>query len=267
MEQILITGLDGSGKSSVLSYLENFKSGNRFDIINLPVIDAESIRDDKLLYHTALFLNQMGNTADELKIPQLKAVALFGSMLVYQKILGYKAELGFKTIYCERHPAVDTGVYAQFYAQMMKPGLSGNAIYSGINKKFGKELEYLAGLIPVNINVTHEASVDYLADSIYRNFYLEKRTSVADLAAFFQVELPCKIYFLKASPEVLFKRIANRKILEAHESVETFAILGNAYKNLLNEIVLHQKIELEVIDAENAQSMEDFKIKITQPYC
>ena len=80
MKQILITGLDGSGKSTVFDVLEKIKSTRNIETIRLPHIDTENIKDNPSLKNAAIFVNEINQMADlENKVP-LKAVAIFLSM-------------------------------------------------------------------------------------------------------------------------------------------------------------------------------------------
>ncbi|MEL7343078.1 MAG: hypothetical protein AAGM67_21520, partial [Bacteroidota bacterium] len=52
----------------------------------------------------------------------------------------------------------------------------------------------------------------------------------------FCVDLPDEMYYLEADPEILYSRLAERKIKEAHESVEVLQQLKIAYDEILTEL-------------------------------
>ena len=116
MKVIILTGLDGSGKTTFLERIKEHSNPALCKIINLPHIDTEVLKQYTDLYETALFVNSLNRDADILKLPQLKAVALFASMILYREIFNLIKQEGVKTIFCERHPLIDPGIYARFYA-------------------------------------------------------------------------------------------------------------------------------------------------------
>lgn len=258
MEIILITGLDGSGKSTVLSKLASQKESAFVDIILLPQIEADHFRSAPDIYKTALFINSLGHDADVLQLPQLKAIALFASMLLFKKMLAFKTQTDAKTIYCERHPLIDTSVYARFYAEKLKPGSIGPAVLSDIDQRYPEELDYLLNLTPEGFIINTSGKAAALMEFIYRWFYLEKKSGLEQMELLFGVDLPDKIYYLKADPEVLFERIKHRVLREAHESIGTFRKLGTTYEALFAEINTAKPGIVEMIDANSIENLDLF---------
>lgn len=236
MKIVLITGLDGSGKSTLLEKIRKSKQISNYEIINLPVIQLDFLKNHKELYQAAQFINELNHESDMLKIPQLKAVALFASMLLFKKILSLVEQTNCKIVYCERHPLIDTGIYSQFYADKLFPGSIKKETLSLLDQKYEKELNYILQLIPETIFVRDTSAISTFLSFIYQWFHLEKKYNVDNLKKIFQVDLPDKIYYLEASPQILFSRIKNRKVLEAHESEQVFELLNNAYHHLFGKL-------------------------------
>ena len=61
---ILITGLDGSGKSTILNRLETDLE-NQISVLRVPTIEAEKFKDNTLLYRQCVFINRLGERADK----------------------------------------------------------------------------------------------------------------------------------------------------------------------------------------------------------
>jgi thymidylate kinase len=254
MSVTLITGLDGSGKSTLLSKIAQFKTNNSISTLLLPHIDTQYLDAGSNIFKAAVFINKLSYQADIKNIPQLKALALFASMLLYKVLL---ANLRAKTIFCERHPLIDTSIYAQFYAGKLAPGLVSEKVLRQIDTDFNFELTFLLHLLPVKQD-THSGLTAFFIDFIYKHFHLKKKSELADLQSLFGVELPDKIYYLNAAPELLFKRIKERKVHEAHESVAVFTMLNEAYHQLFKKLNIINPNLVEVIDANSSQSLHNF---------
>jgi thymidylate kinase len=249
MEIVLITGLDGSGKSTLLKRFWEYPAFKSYEIILLPHIDTENLYRDEMLYNTAVFINSLSHDANKLKLPQLKAIALFASMLLYKVILKYKSKPATKVVFCERHPLIDTGVYARFYAEKLGPGSVSKNILKILEDKYSGELAYLVNLIPSALIKIEEGNLLSIINFIYKWFHIEKRNRREDLQMIFDIDLPDKIYFLKADPKLLFNRIKDRPDREAHESIEVLSRLDKEYDTLLSEINKTNRNKIEIIDA------------------
>ena len=264
MKVILITGLDGSGKTTFLNRIKDSAKPAACRIINIPHINIQQLKIDKDLYRVALFVNSLNYNADIQNIPQLKAVALFASMLLYGKILALIRQDAVETVFCERHPLIDTGVYARFYAEKLYPGSIEQSVLDRLDKKYESELSYLLNLLPSNSVDIKKGYTSSLIHFIYKLFYLEKKYDTENLKLIFKVSLPDELYFLQASPKLLFNRIKNRKLLEAHESIEVFKQLNKAYNKLFNELESKYAIEIELVNIEEAGAVDNLFAKLIQ---
>lgn len=252
----LITGLDGSGKSTILSKISHYAEKNNFEIILLPHIDADSIKGDLPLRQAAVFVNNLSREADVKKLPQLKAIALFAAMLLCKNIIRNMIGNSDKRLYFERHPLIDTGIYAQFYAEKLAPNSIDPEQLSDLDRQYAGELEYILRLLPEEEQIATKGKSRQLFEFIYRYFHLEKNTKIRNMADLFQMELPEKIYYLKASPQVLYDRIKKRKILEAHETVAVFEKLGAVYDYLFHNINQKYPGKVTFIDANDIRELE-----------
>lgn len=258
----LITGLDGSGKSTILSKLEKLNTEQKFKIIYLPHIDISNLSRDKILYKTAIFINKLSHDADLQKLPQLKAIALFSSMLLYQKLIYFDKGDKAKHIFCERHPLIDVGVYAQFYAQKLAPDSISASILNKLDNLYPEELDYILSLVPKDLIFEQKKKMYSLMHFIYQWFFVENKYQIKQLEYLFKTSIPNRIYYLKTEPEILFNRIKNREVKEAHESMQVFKKLDKYYDELFRTIQKDNTVSINIIDANNIKNLETLPAKL-----
>ena len=153
MNLILITGLDGSGKSTLIKKLEDSDLNGSLAFLRVPVIDTYLYKDNGILYNTCCMINELHSQANESKIPQLKVIAMFSSMIVFSELLKLLNKKNPKFIFCERHPLIDTSVYARFYSgSKMDPLNIPESLFSELNKKYKNEFAYLFSLLDIPLS-------------------------------------------------------------------------------------------------------------------
>ena len=266
MEEILITGLDGSGKSTLLAALEQHKGDNDFEIVYLPHIETACLEIDSILYKTASFINTLSKHADETKSSALKAMAIFASMLLYRSLVQSKEQNQASTIFVERHPLIDTGIYAKFYAEKTGgDGLPKEVIFS-LNEQFVDELIHLTNLIPDKLIRDKKPDIIWFMQFIFQRFFKEDKNSLSDLGEIFGYKLPSKIHYLKADPEILFGRITQRNRLEAHETQDVLVELSKRY-DILMEAVSENGVAIDIINANDFENLNIFKEYLLKKYC
>ena len=252
MKLVLVTGLDGSGKSTLLERLESALKGKPVAFLRVPRIDSELFRHRSDLYQVCLFINRMHEEADRLKKPQLKAIALFSAMLIFKDLLKELSMNTVQTVFCERHPLIDTGVYAKFYIGKMDPRTLPLGIFEAIEANYASEIGYL--LSAAGIENTEENPMFRFLDSIHQRFTVEKKYEIDDLKALFGLAMPDEIIYLTATPEVLMQRLENRDIKEAHESKEVFERLIPVYEDVLGR----SGVPVRSVDAGTYEGLDCF---------
>jgi hydroxymethylglutaryl-CoA reductase (NADPH) len=254
MKNILITGLDGSGKSTLFDRLERHKPAS-VGVIYVPHIRAEEYRQYPDLFACATMINSVSAEADQLQKPLLKALSLFWSMLLYRELLAVKQAQGCAVVLSERHPLVDTIAYSRFYARFFRNDGGVSEVCASLDERYGTELRYLASLAPDGSGLTDTASfVRFLA----HNFAAEAGPSAASLAALFNTKLPDAIYFLDAPAEILARRLSTRLRKEPHETVGTLAQLREAYKACLASLGATSATPVTIIDAATFAALDAF---------
>lgn len=260
MKLILVTGLDGSGKSTLLQRLEEISTGKSVAFIRVPKIDTELFKQNQIIYATTLFINQMHKDADILKKPQLKVIALFSSMLIFKELLKELNHSHIDLVFCERHPLIDTGVYAKFYAGKMDPESLPGETLANIEKQYPNEISYLLSLI--GIKKSDNGNLFSFLHYIHDWFSVNKKHGLNDLKQLFKIDLPHKIIYLSAASEILMNRLNNRNVLEAHESKEVLEKLIPVYEQVLAD----SGVITEKIDANNFSNLDKAFDKLKHNY-
>ena len=117
---IVITGLDGSGKSTFHNELEtNFNS--QMAILRLPTMDSEKFRSAPTLFMCCEMINELGERGDKEAQPGMKIIAMFSAVVLFNDLFNCLKDQNVSIIFCERHPLVDTYIYAKAYHKVMHP--------------------------------------------------------------------------------------------------------------------------------------------------
>ncbi|MFK7924489.1 MAG: hypothetical protein AB8H47_21200 [Bacteroidia bacterium] len=251
MKTTLITGLDGSGKSTLLKRLLDLNHSD-WGFVFVPHIDLSRINAQSPLYQFSNFVNTLSEEADNKQIPQLKGLALFASMLLFHLLQDEETKEEKRQLFLERHPLIDTLVYAQFYAAKLHPADMDEAVLKELDSRFETELGYLLYLADAEA-AEGETMSGALLCFIHEAFYANP---IEDLAGLFCVELPDEIYFLQAESELLYSRIAERPVKEAHESVTVFEQLAKAYEEILRSLENESKVQITRIDANQIANLD-----------
>ena len=114
IKTILITGLDGSGKSTLFSRLEA-ENMEHITLVSPLYVDIDTLPDASSLKQPIQLLKSLSEEADTNKRDDIKAIVLFFAMVLFEKLVAEKTTKTTRLVICERHPLIDTFVYAQFY--------------------------------------------------------------------------------------------------------------------------------------------------------
>lgn len=245
---ILITGLDGCGKSTLFSKLK-LEKPDHVALITLPHIDDNLLPNDSVIQKQARLLNSMSQQADENNWSDLKALALFGSMLLYKQLVHEITTSLTRVLICERHPLIDPLIYARFYAERLTPDHLKREKMDYYNTTYNELLAAIVSLLPI------ESAGDYALEIFQFIHDTFKKPVDAQIKQLFNVELPDAIFFLKAPPEILFDRIAGRKVAEPHEQLQVLTLLDTTYDGLFESI---SATPIEYIDASGFETLDQF---------
>lgn len=258
IKTILITGLDGSGKSTVFSKLEAAKL-EHVTLISALHVDVETLEDSSTLKIPVQLLNAMSEEADANNYSELKALALFCAMILFERLVSEKTTETTRIVLCERHPLIDTFVYAQFYLPRLGSGSMNLEQMIHYNTKYETLFSFVLEQLPVE-------NKDQGALAIFKfikTFFAAKSYPDRETQSIFKTNLPDQIFFLKATPDVLMERISSRKVIEAHEKFDVLSQLGSTYESLFEKISnTENNTQVKYIDANSFESLDDFYKKL-----
>lgn len=257
IKTILITGLDGSGKSTVFSKLEATNI-EHVTLISALHVDVETLPDTSSLKAPVLLLNAMSKEADANNWSELKALALFCAMILFEKLVSEKTTATTRIVICERHPLIDTFVYAQFYLPRLGSGSMNLEQMIHYNTKYESLFSFILEQLPVE-------NKDLGALAIFKfikTFFARKTSPDAETEKIFKTSVPDQIFFLKADPEILMERISSREVIEAHEKLDVLSVLDSTYDSLFKRIASEHNTTIENIDATSFESLDAFYARL-----
>lgn len=258
IKTILITGLDGSGKSTIFSKLAAAKL-EHVTLISALHVDVKSLADTSSLKTPIVLLNAMSEEADTNNWSELKALALFCAMILFEKVVSEKTTATTRIVICERHPLIDTFVYAQFYIPRLESGSMNLEQMIHYNTKYEMLFSFVLEQLPVaNKNQGALAIFKFI-----KTFFAAKVYPDAETQQIFNTTVPDQIFYLKTTPDVLMDRISSRKVVEAHEKIEVLSRLGATYETLFEKLASSEhSTTIQNVDATTFESLDDFYTRL-----
>jgi len=262
---VVVTGLDGSGKSTFFSKLQKVQKPS-VAILNVPEIDTELFESDAHLHDMGTFVNALSEHASTTQQPFIKAIALFSSMMLFHRLLEHIDTNEVSTILCERHPLIDTRIYAKFYAPKMDPSPLDPEALQELDELFSDKLTII--LEEINAEKMHEESTisGTICRFIYDWFHIQQKVSIDDLSSLFKVDIPNHVYFLEADPAILIERISERKQIELHENKQILTQFRAVYHLVLENIESQTDSSVLKIDAADIESLNQHSEEIIKKY-
>ena len=257
IKTILITGLDGSGKSTLFSKLEKAQLAH-VQLISALHVDIDTLPDTSILKQPIELLNAMNQEADATDSSDLKAIALFCAMVLFEKLVSERTTETTRIVLCERHPLIDTFAYAQFYIPRLSSGSTNFEELFYYAEKYESLFSFILEQLPIE---NKEGGVLAIYKFI-KSFFVSKASPDPETEAVFKSSVPDQIFFLKASPEVLMERISTRKVIEAHEKLSVLSDLETTYDALFKKIESDYNTTIENIDATTYDSLDAFYTRL-----
>ena len=251
MKTILISGIDGSGKTTILDYISKLNYDD-ISALYLPKIKESLIKNNHDLKKVAEFINQMTLLAEKEGNPSLKVIAMFSSMLIFKDLSNNLN----KNIVTERFPLIDTIIFAQLYNKYLSPKLLDIEIQNWLNSTYKSELIFLINKI--NIKPSKKGlSYDLLffIDEFLSN---KKNLNFNQVNKIFNLKLPHKIYFLDVNIDTVLKRISLRNVKELHETKVMLKTMKNSYLDLFDK----EGVDYELVKNETFKDAERLIQKI-----
>lgn len=246
INMIVITGLDGSGKSTFLNQLEvHFDSDST--VFRLPTMDPEKFRTDPVLFECCEMINELGERGDNEGEPGMKIIAMFSSVLLFNDLFHCLSKQNVGVIFCERHPLVDTCIYAKVYHKVMHPSFLSIEKAVEIDEKYNLLLLEILRRLGIETSVSKVPKSHLVLNFLYDWFSDEANFTPQRVFELFEMRKPDEIFFLDAPAEVLFGRIQDRERKEYHENISALKQMRSFYHELLPQF----GTSVEIVDATN----------------
>ena len=229
---IVITGLNGSGSNRVLKEIES-RLGDEAAILRVPSIESERFTNDNELFSVSVFLNDLGSLSESQNMPSLKALQMFGAMLFYGRFYNTLKTQNPRVIFAQRHPLIDTPVFAKAYKEVLNPDLLDTVFARQLEVRYKREFALLRSMIPISIDDSGKGIFYDLLNFLNSWFSVPANYTSRKLKELFIVEEPREVYFLDASVDALYERVAETDVAEYHITRKSLSNMREMYLELL----------------------------------
>jgi thymidylate kinase len=253
---MVITGVDGCGKSTAIDYYKSFEQMDKYYPINAP-----QFFEDKSLpfYKETLLLEKIAKMADKQKDYSLKASATFCAMAYMGDIIKYIKETHSpKLIITERHSLVDSIAYAKFYLNFItneKVDISNYLNYDdlGVIDCINNRIKNMWDDSTLNLGNIHI--------KLKSVFLKEKGTLVSSLEEFFKLDIPDYMLMLSVSEDTFRKRMPkDGQEKELHEESKILLMMQEMLKSTCQSYFA-QHPQMHFMDNSNI-AVDDFLSKV-----
>lgn len=254
MKRISIAGIDGSGKTTLVSSL---KDEHHESVLFLP----QTYKDSTLpLYELSKAIDEIGKWADLNNYPAMKGISLFLGMTLYQPIVDYiEKKKNPQRLVVERHPIIDTIAYSKFFQPMLNVDLPEEKIYLGLkgsisNNQLNLVQNHIKNILGNYTLITINYFIfDLLNDSPEKVFN--------NLKTFYQINPPDLHILLTLTKEAIPQRLSDRKVVSAHENMKILTMLQQEMITACEFIKKNSvNFDYKVIDARKSVSQVKLEI-------
>ncbi len=254
MKTAIITGIDGTGKSTFIKQLYQEYAGKSsagfFACPSYHHLPGSQMDELSIIFEK---INSLGN---EYKQNDIKALGLYLQMSLYSTVLKkFEASPDIDIVISERNAIIDTVVYGSLYAKSITGNIEQaywqpllekelNQLFSGAFHKVEEWINYLNGFMD------EKQSFWGYTGFLKKLFTSTPESIIQNLSRFFDLKLPDIVYFLKIDPRVAIERLRKReKQLELHENPALLEALQIKYLSLLNLVKeLYPHITIHILE-------------------
>lgn len=246
--RIALVGIDGSGKSTVAEALCDDSTEPPMRVIRCPDFHENACQNDIVesssFVHLSRSLKAVGVAADDLAIPALKAASLYLRMTLcgpVETILS--ADNNGGRLLVERHPVVETLVYAPFYGALTRGSLpTASERIATLDRVLARAEILEPGSRGTFIEwcASEERRVGVggdpwsIIDDLVEVLAAGTTNAVADLERRFRSTLPEMIVWLDVDPTLAAVRCRDSDSVEMHEGIRALTELRGRYPAVLD---------------------------------
>lgn len=218
-----ITGVDGTGKSTLLKYFKkNQTDTDHFKFFNLP---QYHLGQSQILYASEVeLLEEIGKLSDLHRLPLVKASVTYIQYCMFGKMLKQLPQKS-KFIILERFPLIDLLVFSKFYLSLIEKNLDFDVRNYLLENYSGDKLELIS-------KIHQEFDLYNIHKKLVKIFKLDREQVIEKLKLELGEYDLAALYHLNASKDLLEQRLSlNTNIKEAHENISTLWMMQNALKD------------------------------------
>jgi thymidylate kinase len=263
-ESIAITGIDGSGKSTISRKIINMKPElkNEIQVLTCPIFHETP---NAPLADISRQLDCMSRAADELGNYELKAIAQY----VQTTLFGFVEDFLINTfdpllMINERHPVIDFLAYGHFYHKLMQKPLDKKEFEIPLKKKlekFEKEAyESIIGWIKT-LGKKHnkELTLWNIDKHIMEIFDKKGKEFIETVKEHTGAQLPDTVIILEVNPGLATERIKNRDNdhKELHEQNDMLEMIRQKYYEAVEFLNKeYPEVKTHIVDMNDSTSID-----------
>ncbi len=220
---ISITGIDGSGKSTLTQKLE--------ELDNIKVLRVPQYHEtpNSPFQRESFLLEEIGKLGDKIQNPILKANASYLAFCLYGDVV-HELLKPNKIVLTERFPVLDALSFAKFYLQFLEAGCDETSLENLVRENYSNEdLEIVQKYI-LSKNFPEGTTLFNLHRYIVPSLKKPFEDLVNFLANEFNTPFPEKLVQLRINKGELEKRFESRQkeVNEAHEQIDILLMMQSA---------------------------------------
>ena len=239
--RVAVVGIDGSGKTSVIERLCELVDDNQAGAVAMHCPDFHDNRDVPAA-ELSRQLRAVGEAADRASDARIKAATLFLRITMFgqvEKFLRERHRPGL--MISERHPIVETMVYAPVYQRLVAssrtPDETIAAIFADADRQCrGASAALLDWQAQIVARSGLAADLPTVVDDVAALVSGGPAAAAAALGEVCETTLPDLVLWLDTPPEVCAARLAQRAEREIHEDPATLRKLRARYEQTSQEV-------------------------------
>lgn len=229
--RVAIVGIDGCGKSSVISRLRELSQSQSGSFASITCPDFHDTKDAPL-QALSRKMKAFSNGCDEIGSIEMKALSMYMQMTLYGPVETFFLDTyAPEVLVCERHPLVETFVYGPLYRLLASGDWDGDAVElaarsvvdSGGGEVLSSVLDWHAAECR---RLGNQMSLWQRFDDVAQALCADFPAAVADFGRRYRTTLPDVVLWLDISPEQAARRCAARGLADAREIHETSQFLS-----------------------------------------